>query len=351
MKFSKELDVLRERQPEAWKDKFIAYKTLKKVLHPAGHGTIKSSTLRRCGSWDETLYRESNTIDTKMEGQISPQLRAMSKCDLALDQAEKLLSKIQVEEEFFRLLEQEMRKVSDHFDQNALRLHNEYTKLLHLKKKRFSCMKLFRKRKLEAKLKNEPMQFEELAGKLSEFAAVNSVALRKILKKHDKATGLTTGRRFLNRCHLGSERNCSFLHSPLRPELSGMAWHLWKVLPQVSSREVKEQLSTCEVNEDLTCPICFDVLHRSVALGCGHVFCEPCAIKAGGVPDWLTLKDVKDERPCPICRRTHVYSKCVRLKALDDLVGKRFPEDAERRRKEWKKSRDDFITLMLLRYL
>lgn len=351
MKFSKELDALRQRQPEEWQDKFLSYKTLKKVLHPAGRVQSKPAELRKCRSWDPSLAREP-LFEEPDESLISPQLKAMSKCDLALNHAEDLLAKIAVEEEFFQLLEQEMQKVSSHFDKHARHLHNEYYKLLQLKKKKFSCMKLFRKKKLAAKLQEEPMQCEELAEKLCEYAAVNSVALRKILKKYDKATGLRSGQKYLNRCHQGNKENCTFLHSPLRPELSGMAWHLRSgphCIPR--NKEVLEQLGTCAVNEDLTCPVCFDVLHRSVALGCGHVFCESCAIKSGGVPDWLTLKDVKPDRPCPLCRRTNVYPRSVHLRAVDDLVRHRFPEDVDRRQREWKKAKDDFITLMLLRYL
>lgn len=352
MKFSKELDALRQRQPEEWQDKFLSYKTLKKVLHATGRVPNKPAELRKCHSWDPALAREQPLFEEPDESLISPQLKAMSKCDLALHQAEDLLAKIAVEEEFFQLLEQEMQKVSSHFDKHARHLHNQYTKLLELKKKKFSCMKIFRKKKLAAKLKEEPMQYEELAEKLCEYAAVNSVALRKILKKYDKATGLRTGQKYLNRCHKGNKENCTFLHSPLRPELSGMAWHL-RAAPHCvpSNKEVTEQLGMCTVNEDLTCPVCFDVLHRAVALGCGHVFCESCAIKSGGVPDWLTLKDVKPERPCPLCRRTHVYPRSVHLRAVDDLVRHRFPEDVERRHREWKKAKDDIITLMLLRYL
>ena len=46
--------------------------------------------------------------------------------------------------------------------------------------------------------------------------------------------------------------------------------------------EAEPELS--EVNEDLICPVCLDVLHEPFQVDpCGHVFCEPCLRRLGQV--------------------------------------------------------------------
>jgi hypothetical protein len=77
-----------------------------------------------------------------------------------------------------------------------------------------------------------------------------------------------------------------------------------------------------EVAEEITCPICLDILVQSTALACGHVFCRVCLDGGGNAihsaPNALHHSGVV--RDCPVCRQRG--RGAIALKQMDNLVWK-----------------------------
>lgn len=64
--------------------------------------------------------------------------------------------------------------------------------------------------------------------------------------------------------------------------------------------EAEPELS--EVNEDLLCPVCLDILHEPFRVDpCGHVFCEPCLRRLGQKNPMSCT--------CPLCRTKIFFCK------------------------------------------
>ncbi|KAL2462881.1 putative E3 ubiquitin-protein ligase [Forsythia ovata] len=53
---------------------------------------------------------------------------------------------------------------------------------------------------------------------------------------------------------------------------------------------------------NLTCAICLDMVYKPYALGCGHLFCKPCACSAASVMIFEGLNAASLESKCPVCR-------------------------------------------------
>uniref|UniRef100_A0A2I3GR59 Tripartite motif containing 5 n=1 Tax=Nomascus leucogenys TaxID=61853 RepID=A0A2I3GR59_NOMLE len=63
------------------------------------------------------------------------------------------------------------------------------------------------------------------------------------------------------------------------------------------------------VKEEVTCPICLELLTQPLSLDCGHSFCQACltANHKTSMPD-------EGERSCPVCRITNIVEKLREVK-------------------------------------
>ncbi|PRP85495.1 hypothetical protein PROFUN_06864 [Planoprotostelium fungivorum] len=107
-----------------------------------------------------------------------------------------------------------------------------------------------------------------------QFQRLNQKAMRKILKKHDKRTGLgesTYFSKFIAREEL------SLSADPCTTASQMIALRVTRVVPQP---------------EDYSCPVCMDIAWKPIRLSCSHLFCLPCLIKAQDQEKW----------DCPVCR-------------------------------------------------
>ncbi|KAI8816827.1 SPX domain-containing protein [Fimicolochytrium jonesii] len=108
---------------------------------------------------------------------------------------------------------------------------------------------------------------------LRTFEEINHMAVRKILKKHDKRTHLTASEEFSR----FSQGQSFFMDNIARALIFSIQERLVTVIPQP---------------DDYACPICQDVAWKPIRLTCGHVFCVRCLVKA----------QVREVKNCPVCR-------------------------------------------------
>lgn len=175
MKFAHYLTTLERDAPQQWKGKFLQYKKLKKIL---------------------------KTCVTENGGEV----------DKAAEAA------------FFEEIEKELQFVNEIFFKNA-----------------DSCVAKYKRRTrgLLAWVLSSFFQSEKSVAQMAKevywcrkYARANAVALRKILKKHDKTCKNRLGREYLQKCWgvSASESIGLFLHSPLLDELKAVQEKLQKSL-------------------------------------------------------------------------------------------------------------------------
>ncbi|EXC03806.1 putative E3 ubiquitin-protein ligase BAH1-like 1 [Morus notabilis] len=183
--------------------------------------------------------------------------------------------------------------------------------------------------------RNDQQAMVEEGKMLIDYAAMNAIAIRKILKKYDKVHSSENGKNF--RSKLQSE-HIELLQSPWLIELGAFCLNL-NGSDDRELHEISGQFS-CDLNAmppvmkmplpdsrnldyDLTCAICLDTVFNPYALTCGHLFCKSCACSAASVLIFQGLKNASQEAKCPICREAGVYTKAVHMLELDLLVKRR----------------------------
>ncbi|KAI7864654.1 hypothetical protein BDF14DRAFT_1685015, partial [Spinellus fusiger] len=135
---------------------------------------------------------------------------------------------------------------------------------------------------------------------LVHFQSLNHMAMTKILKKHDKRSGLSATiafSRFAEKTLLCVENLSTLL-------LAAVHTQLLTIVPQP---------------DDYLCPVCFAIAWRPIRLECSHVFCVRCIIKAHR----QRLLD------CPLCRQAHAvqHADATYLdKHLQDFMLLYFPK-------------------------
>ena len=164
MKFAQYLGALERDAPREWQGRFIQYKKLKKMLKAClvrdGNGDGENGD----EDVDDVDNGRSYTLDKEREG------------------------------EFFKELETELQAVNRHFFDKADRTVMRYQRrtrgvLAFVLKPVFAL--------------NSEQSLNQLARDAywcRKYARANAVALRKILKKHDKTCGNRRGRVFLQEC-------------------------------------------------------------------------------------------------------------------------------------------------------
>ncbi|KAG0589557.1 hypothetical protein M758_1G027700 [Ceratodon purpureus] len=181
---------------------------------------------------------------------------------------------------------------------------------------------------------------------LINYASMNAIAVRKILKKYDKVHKSREGGIFKSR--LMAMRS-ELLKSPYLVELGALHLNLadTKEDTVMSDSELVAEFScdfdtssptlTCTLVDsarldfDLSCSICLDTLFDPIALGCGHLFCNNCACTAANVLGHEGPRAARCNAQCPICRQAGVYVDAVKLKELSSLIKNRCPEDWKER--------------------
>lgn len=159
------------------------------------------------------------------------------------------------------------------------------------------------------------VQVNERLLKILQFQSINTIALRKILKKFDKQTSLNVSTRFPQ---LVSQDHIFITGSSLAQSICFvMQSKLLTLIPQL---------------DDYTCPICVSVAFKPIRLVCGHIFCVRCLVK---------MKQRK-KTSCPLCRYENAIaladSSNLDLEAME-LMQKYFPIEVKEKLKEIEKER------------
>lgn len=177
------------------------------------------------------------------------------------------------------------------------------------------------------------------------YAIINSIAMRKILKKYDKIHYSKQGQAFRSQAQ---RMHIEILQSPWLCEL--MAFYINERQRQANSKAVMGLFEDCslafddgkptlscglfdsmKVDVDLTCSICLDTVFDPVSLTCGHIFCFMCCCSAGSVTIVDGLKSVDPKTKCPLCRQAGVFSGAVHLDELNILLSRSCPDYWEER--------------------
>ncbi|KAI8141444.1 SPX domain-containing protein [Fennellomyces sp. T-0311] len=166
--------------------------------------------------------------------------------------------------------------------------------------------------KLGSKQSKEALdRFLKMNAELADFKrfhALNQTAMTKILKKHDKQSGLTARTEFPS----FAKENVAIVENILLALYSTITSKIISVVPLIDNH---------------CCPICFAIAWRPIRLECGHVFCVRCLIKAH-------RKKLLD---CPVCRRKHAVGNADATnldRSLQNFLMMYFPREIKEKRRE-----------------
>ncbi|KAG8477648.1 hypothetical protein CXB51_030444 [Gossypium anomalum] len=206
---------------------------------------------------------------------------------------------------------------------SASQAPGHYLKVLHL---------------VQGQASRKPYCLDSRREDLVNYAMINAIAIRKILKKYDKVHYSKQGQAFRSQA---PSMHIEILQSPWLCEL--MAFH-------VNLRETKaisgkapalfegcyltfndgkpflscELFDSVKLDIDLTCSICLDTVFDPVSLTCGHLFCYICASSAASVTIVDGLRAANPKKKCPLCREAGVYEGAVHLDELSILLRRRY---------------------------
>ncbi|KAM7274898.1 hypothetical protein ACFE04_016764 [Oxalis oulophora] len=168
---------------------------------------------------------------------------------------------------------------------------------------------------------------------LIEYVTMNSIAIRKILKKYDKVHHSVNGKNFREKM---MAEHLELLKSPWLIELgafylnsNGIESGEFREFPgfvscdDLSGSQPKITLAlpnSIKLEYDLTCAICLETVFNPYALSCGHLFCKLCACSAASVFVFQHLKTASPDSKCPVCREAGVYENSVHMHELDLLL-------------------------------
>ncbi|CAA6669102.1 unnamed protein product [Spirodela intermedia] len=177
------------------------------------------------------------------------------------------------------------------------------------------------------------------------YAIINSIAMRKILKKYDKIHYSKQGQEFKSRAQV---MHIEILQSPWLCEL--MAFYINQRECKSKKKTGTELFEDCylsfdagkpslfcglfdslKLEIDLTCSICLDTVFDPVSLSCGHIFCHMCSCSAASVSIVDGLKTASSKAKCPLCRQAGVYDGAVHLEELNILLKRSCSEYWEER--------------------
>jgi len=140
---------------------------------------------------------------------------------------------------------------------------------------------------------------------LKRFWGANELALKKILKKHDKRTSLQVSKYYDT-----SERRGGLDKLP-HVLLCQITQILLPIIPSI---------------DDFSCPICSEIAWKPIRLICSHIFCLRC----------LSKMQKRHQNPCPICRSEVVMA--TTREGLDkdmlEFMKEWFPKESKMKNKE-----------------
>lgn len=235
---------------------------------------------------------------------------------------------------FFPSLVVEMSKVVGFFNKQAKSLLE-----LHLASGIQRCMIWF-----GGKLPKNNVALIQEGKELITYAIINSIAMRKILKKYDKVHYSKQGQAFRSKAQ---KMHIEILHSPWLSELMAFYINLReknKPAPglladfKLTFSDGRPILScslfdSLKLDIDLTCSICLDTVFDPVCLTCGHIFCYMCCCSTASVTVVDGLKAADSKAKCPLCRQLRVFEGAVYMDELNILLRKSCPEYWEQRLK------------------
>ncbi|KAJ7524403.1 hypothetical protein O6H91_17G003500 [Diphasiastrum complanatum] len=173
---------------------------------------------------------------------------------------------------------------------------------------------------------------------LVNYASMNAIAIRKILKKYDKVHSCDEGRAFRARLQT---MHAELLQSPWLIELAALYINL-SDSNSSTTLSLPDGFAICKwdfngdrpvilctlldslkLELDLTCSICLDTVFDPVSLACGHIFCNSCACSAASILTVQGLKVANRAAKCPLCRLDDVYMSALHLAELNILIKNR----------------------------
>lgn len=180
---------------------------------------------------------------------------------------------------------------------------------------------------------------KELVG----YAIINSIAMRKILKKYDKIHYSKQGQAFKSKAQ---KMHIEILQSPWLSELLAFCINLSEKVNLPAPGVLDDcKLTFCnnrpllscslfdslKLDIDLTCSICLETVFDPVSLTCGHIFCYMCCCSVASVTIIDGLKAADYKAKCPLCRQEGVFEGAIYMDELNILLGKSYPEYWEQR--------------------
>ncbi len=148
--------------------------------------------------------------------------------------------------------------------------------------------------------------------KFLSFENLNTIAIRKIVKKFDKHTLLHSSQNF--------NKMITFEKSSLSTSS----------IEQVISTDIVKLVPQLD---DYLCPICFSIAYKPVRLTCNHFFCIRCLIKL----------QRRNEPKCPICRDPVVMDATEANVDYDllEYMKKNFPKEVKKKQSQNEKEVTD----------
>nr|GEV74373.1 probable E3 ubiquitin-protein ligase BAH1-like [Tanacetum cinerariifolium] len=153
---------------------------------------------------------------------------------------------------------------------------------------------------------------------LIQFAVMNAIALRKILKKYDTVHNCGSGMNYKSKLQA---KHLDIMQSPWFIELVALYMNV-NGSQSLMSHGLFGQL-TFDLNiTNEESMMTLDIVFQPYALRCGHIFCKSCACLAARLLIIDGFKYASPESNCPVCRESGVYAKSVCMPEIGGLVAK-----------------------------
>eukprot|EP01114_Cavostelium_apophysatum_P023344 TRINITY_DN8759_c0_g1_i4.p1 TRINITY_DN8759_c0_g1~~TRINITY_DN8759_c0_g1_i4.p1 ORF type:complete len:408 (+),score=129.46 TRINITY_DN8759_c0_g1_i4:39-1226(+) len=286
-----------------------AYLSDGSVIVFGGGGKLPIGAEKDQSKDSEFVYRFVRTTKNKrkFEGEDTEELKKAKIAELEAEELRKakVLAEEKAEQERKareaeeQLLREELRIRSEALDEHARKLKELESKVLE------SAAELQRVREKEAKdkedlLKQQQSSFHEILAKIQSDFEVERTKLKEETAKHSQVA-----------------ENVQKHSKMLEMELMQTE----KKLEQTTSSSIQKG----ELEEELSCPICQDLIMYAITLECSHSFCTIC------INDWKDRNKV-----CPVCR-VAIRREPIKSLTVDNAVAKIVAKSSQADRAEWAK--------------